>query len=150
MGEGSPQPKNNVQSRLQTAGGRIECLRCTARSKRTGLQCGRPALKSSKTQKCDFHGGRSSGPKTQDGKDRIAAAHTTHGRETQQARAERSAALARISRLEDAMHVLKMTTMPRTRGRKAKGYTPVKSIPDVIQMVLDDLLHLNTRVTDKH
>jgi len=42
------------------------------------------------------------------------------------------------------MHVLKMTTMPRTRGRKAKGYIPVKTIQDVIQLALDDVLHRNT------
>ncbi len=149
MGEGSPRPKNNLQTRLQTAGGRIECLRCTARSKRTGLQCGRPALKSSKTQKCDFHGGRSSGPKTQDGKDRIAAAHTIHGRETREQRAERSATSARISQLEDAMHVLKMTTALRSRGRKATGYKPITSVEGVVQMVLDDLLHRNTGVKDE-
>jgi hypothetical protein len=149
VGEGSPRPKNNLQTRLQTAGGRIECLRCTARSKRTGLQCGRPALKSSKTQKCDFHGGRSSGPKTQDGKDRIAAAHTIHGRETREQRAERSATSARISQLEDAMHVLKMTTALRSRGRKATGYKPITSVEGVVQMVLDDLLHRNTGVKDE-
>jgi hypothetical protein len=37
---------------------------------------------------------------------RIAAAHTLHGRETQKERAERSTVLARLSQLEDAMHVL--------------------------------------------
>ena len=43
---------------LQTAGGKITCLRCTAQSSRTKLQCGRPAIKTSRTQKCQFHGGR--------------------------------------------------------------------------------------------
>ena len=43
---------------LQTAGGKITCLRCTAKSTRTKLQCGRPAIKTSRTQKCQYHGGR--------------------------------------------------------------------------------------------
>lgn len=126
-----------------TAGGKIQCLRCTAKSSRTGVQCGRPALKSSKTQKCQYHGGRGSGPQTIEGKARIAAAHTVHGQETSATRAERSAGSARLSRIEDAMYLLEMTTAPRTRGRKARGYVPVKTLDDVRQMVLDSVLHPN-------
>ena len=134
----------NITSILVTGGGKILCRRCTAKSKRSGEQCRRPALKGKAV--CDFHGGRSTGPKTAEGKARIAAAHTVHGGETQEKRAERSAASARISRLEDAMHVLKMTTAPRSRGRKAAGYRPITSVEDVVQMVLDDPLHRNTGV----
>ena len=43
---------------LQTAGGNITCLRCTAQSTRTKLQCGRPAIKTSRRQKCLAHEGR--------------------------------------------------------------------------------------------
>ncbi len=68
---------------LITAGGRIVCLRCTAMSKRTGLQCGAPALRMSKAQKCRVHGGKSTGPKTQDGIQRIPKANLTNGRDTQ-------------------------------------------------------------------
>ena len=129
-------------SSLLIAGGKISCLRCTAKSKRSGGQCKKPALKTSRTQKCEFHGGRSTGPKTQAGKARIAAAHTVHGRETREQRAERSAASARISQLEDAMHVLKMTTATRSRGRKPLGYVPLKTIEDVVKFALDNPLHL--------
>lgn len=121
----------------------MQCLRCTALSSRTGVQCGRPALKSSKTQKCQYHGGRSTGPKTPQGKARIAAAHTVHGQETNAARAERSAASARLSRIEDAIYLLEMTTAPRARGRKAKGYVPVKTLNEVRQMLLDSVLDAN-------
>ena len=123
------------QNSLLTAGGKIQCLRCTAKSSRTGVQCGRPALKSSKTQKCQYHSGRGSGPQTAEGKARIAAAHTVHGQETSAARADRSAGSARLSRIEDAMYLLDMTTAPRTRGRKARGYVPVKTHDDLRQMV---------------
>ena len=130
-------PITNSQLLLSTAGGRISCARCTAQSSRTKLQCGRPALKTSKTQKCQFHGARSSGPKSDEGRSRIAAAHYKHGESTKAARAEYSRASATLNQLEDAMHVLKMTTAPRTRGRKPSGYKPVRSAQDVIQMVLD-------------
>ncbi len=128
---------------LLTGGGKIQCLRCTAKSSRTGVQCGRPALKSSKTQKCQYHGGRSTGPKTAEGKARIAAVHTVHGQETNAARAERSAGSARLSRIEDAAYLIGLMTGPRTRGRKARGYVPVKTLDDGRQMVLDSVLHLN-------
>ena len=63
-----------------TLGGRVKCTQCNAQSKRTKQQCKAPAIKG-KT-KCRFHGGRSTGPKTADGRARIAAANTVHGRET--------------------------------------------------------------------
>lgn len=118
-------------------------MRCMAHSSRTGEQCARPALKTSKTQKCQYHGGRGSGPKTATGKARIAAAHTIHGQETRAIRLERSSASARLSQLEDAMHVLGLTDAPRIRGRKAKDYVPVQTLADVVGVVVDDFLHRN-------
>ena len=132
-----------MKNNLVTAGGKIQCPRCTAHSSRTGEQCGRPALKVSKTQKCQYHGGRGSGPKTAEGKAGIAAVHRVHGQETKAARAERSAASAKLSQLEDAMHVLGMTAAVRSRGRKALGYVPLKTVADVKRMVIKDFLHRN-------
>ena len=129
--------KTSYETHITLAGGRISCARCTAQSSRTKLQCGRPALKTSKTQKCQFHGGgKTSGKQTLEGRSRIAAAHYKHGESTKSARAEYSRASATLSKLEDAMHLLKMTTAPRTRGRKPSGYKPVRSTQDLIQLVL--------------
>lgn len=129
-----------MENLLTTGGGKIQCLRCTAQSTRTGLQCGRPALKTSSTQKCQFHGGRGSGPKTPEGKVRIAAAHRIHGNETRDARTRRAVSSAKLSRLEDAMYLLGMTSAPRSPGRKSKIYVPVVTTEDLWQMVLDDLM----------
>jgi hypothetical protein len=41
-----------------------------------------------------------------------------HGQDTSAARTERSAGSARLSRLEDAVYLLDMTTAPRTRKRR--------------------------------
>ena len=76
----------------------MTCTQCNARSKRTRQRCKAPAVKG-KT-KCRFHGGRSTGPKTAEGKAAIAKAHTIHGRETRAIRAERSAKLAELYELE--------------------------------------------------
>ncbi len=120
-----------MEKYLSTAGGMIQCLRCTAKSVRSGNQCLKPALKSSRTVKCGHHGGRNKGPVTNAGKARSAAAHTKTGEFTKQAVQERSHKLAEMMQLEDAMHVLKMTTAARTRGRKPTGYTPLATIKDV-------------------
>jgi hypothetical protein len=130
-----------LQFYLDTAGKRIKCLRCTARSKRTGLQCGRPAMKLSKTQKCNFHGGKSTGPRTIEGKARIRKAHLIHGNETVQMRLERKQKNAWFAHIEDVMHVLDMATGGRMRGPKPVGYKPIRTIDEVRRWVIGDLLH---------
>jgi hypothetical protein len=128
--------KDHYQTYLVTAGGSITCLRCTAKSKRSGQQCRRPALKASRTFKCQFHGGRDSGPKTDAGRACIGAAHRIHGNETLAARAERSQCSAKLSQLEDAMLILGIPVAPLQRGRKALGYRRLRTVDDVRQMVV--------------
>ena len=130
-----------MEKYLSTAGGRITCLRCTAKSVRSGNQCLKPALKSSRTNRCGHHGGRNKGPITEAGKARSAAAHIKTGEFTKQAIRERSQKLAEMMQLEDAMHVLKMTAATRTRGRKPTGYTPLTTIKDVVLFALDKELN---------
>ena len=124
---------------LTSAGGRIVCRRCTARSKRTGQQCGKPALKTSLTQKCQFHGGLSQGPVTAEGKARSAVANYKTGEysNVQLHESDRSRALLRV--IEDATHVLGLVPQdtPRTRGRKPKLYTPVTRQEDVLPAILE-------------
>ena len=129
---------------LVTAAGHITCLRCTATSTRTNQQCGRPALKTSAKQKCQFHGGRSTGPKSPEGRQRVANAHYRHGESSKAARRAYSKSSANLRHLEEAMYVLGMTSAPHTRGRKPLGYTPVRTMRDVHEMILDMELHRNT------
>ena len=126
---------------LTTAGGRITCLRCTAKSVRSGGQCFKPALKSSRTQKCGHHGGRNKGPITEAGKARSAAAHIKTGEFTKQAIRERSQKLTEMLQLEDACHLLSLTVASRTRGRKPNGYKPLTTIKDVVMFALDKELN---------
>jgi hypothetical protein len=126
---------------LLTAGGRITCLRCTAKSSRTKKQCARPALITSTTKVCQFHGGRSSGPKTDEGKARIAAAHTKHGEYSKAAKAATSAGLAKLSQLDDLLHLMKMTSGKRNPGRKPLGYKPVRTIKDVFELMFDTMVN---------
>ena len=103
---------------LSTLGGRVTCIQCNALSKRTRERCRAPAIKG-KT-KCRFHGGRSTGPRTAEGRAKIAAANTLHGRETRAKRAEYSEGMAELRRIEDQMFALGMFPVgtKRTPGRK--------------------------------
>ena len=89
-----------------------------------------------------MHGGRgNSAPKTEAGRQRVVAAHTKSGQYTKTAKLEMSKSSAYLAQLEDAMHVLGMTTAARTRGRKPNLYVPVTSVKEVCQMLLDNELH---------
>ena len=129
----------NVTSTLVTGGGKITCKRCTAKSKRSGEQCKKPALRGKAV--CEFHGGRSTGPRTVEGKARQRAAVLKTGDYTKEAMEDKSRSALRLAGLEDAMYVLNMTTMPRTRGRKPLGYVPLQTVEDVVRFMLDNPLH---------
>jgi hypothetical protein len=62
-----------------------KAARCGAKN-RHGMPCQCPAMPNGR---CRLHGGLSTGPKTQDGIERIRRAVTKHGRHSKQARAER-------------------------------------------------------------
>ena len=92
--------KGNVKIGLETRfGSKWPGVRCGARTKSGGV-CQRPAVK--KTGRCTSHGGKSTGPRTQAGRDKIAALHTTHGRLTKERReaAKKRAAVGRKVRAE--------------------------------------------------
>jgi len=124
---------------LLTGGGQITCLRCTAQSSRTKLQCGRPAIKTSRTQKCQYHGGR---PHTEETLKRISEANSIHGQASKEAKEQYRHDSALMHELEDAIAVMKMGEGPRIRGRKPKGYKPVMTQADVVRMIQERLLHI--------
>ena len=106
----------HLEQTLTTLGGRVTCQRCQAKSKRTKLQCAAPALKGKRV--CKTHGGRSTGPKTEAGRQRCAEAKTIHGRETREARAERSIASARLALLESVGFEFGFMSGLKSRGPK--------------------------------
>ena len=107
-----------LEKNLKTLGGRITCQRCQAKSKRTKKQCGAPALRNKNV--CLRHGGRSTGPRTEEGRQRCAEARTIHGNETRKARTERALGMRRLRALEDIGYSLGIMSGPKTSGRKPK------------------------------
>ena len=131
----------HLEKFLLTAGGRITCLRCTAKSTRSGNQCLKPALKSSRTQKCGHHGARNKGPTTEAGKARSAEANLKSGEYTKEAIQKRSRNLAELHQLEDVCAIVGLIKGARTRGRKPLGYKPLKTTKDAWLFVLDKELN---------
>jgi hypothetical protein len=98
--------------------GNIPCLRCNAKSKRTGERCKAPTVRGK--SKCRTHGGRSTGPRTAEGRARCAAAKTIHGQDSRHMRAERRVTLAELQEIEALAFDLGMMTGSKTRGPKVK------------------------------
>ena len=113
------------------AGGHITCNQCQAMSKRSRQRCKAPAMKGKAV--CRTHGGRSTGPKTEAGRQRCAEAKTIHGRETREARTESSLASARLAVLEQAGHELGFMGGTRTRGIKPHKMSQV--LPELQEAV---------------
>jgi hypothetical protein len=124
----------NPEQYLIMAGGKILCRRCKAQSSRTKLQCAKPALKGKAV--CQFHGGLSTGPRTQEGKNRIRARHWRHGEETIEAKAERSAKSVMFRYLTDlGNHCNLFYGQIKTRGRPPSGYIEL-DLTDPEQLVV--------------
>ena len=110
---------SKYDSHMVTAGGNILCRRCQARSSRTKQQCGRAALKGKWV--CQFHGGRSTGPKTEAGKARLRTLNLKDGQFTRAMTLASSGLRLRLRYLEDiAIHVGMFKQ--RTSGPKPSGY----------------------------
>ena len=124
-----------IEQTFQTLGGRITCQQCQAMSKRTKQQCRAPAMKGKRV--CKTHGGRSTGPKTQAGRQRCVDARTIHGDETRQARTERSLGVARLAVLEAVGHQMGFMNGTRTRGpkptRMSEAYPELQPVMRVMQ-----------------
>jgi hypothetical protein len=74
-------------------------MRCGARTRR-GAPCRSWSVRG--RRRCRMHGGKSTGPRTAEGRARIAAANTTHGERTKAAKAER----AQLAKLGKAIRLL--------------------------------------------
>ncbi len=144
MGSGHTTSIGSMIEKIFTAGGQISCTRCQSQSKRTKQQCGAPAERGKRV--CRFHGARSTGPTTVEGRLRIARSKVKHGNETHQARADRSKISAEIAQIEDIMHVTGMTTSTKTRGRKPLGYRPIRTIQEAVEYMAGQLSKSSTPV----
>ena len=76
--------------------------RCNARTRR-GTECQKPPMKGKK--RCRLHGGLSTGPRTAEGKTRIAAAHFKHGKRSKRFVEQRKKIWAELREIERRMRL---------------------------------------------
>ena len=77
--------------------------RCGAKAKSTGRPCQRPVERNPQTgraTRCRWHGGKSTGPRTPEGRARISALNLKHGRYTKAAKEARKALRERLRSLK--------------------------------------------------
>ena len=72
---------------------------------------------------------------------RIATANTKHGGPSKASKQQARDESVRIHELEDALYVLKLAKGPRLRGRKPKGYRPVRNEVDANRLIRQGHLH---------
>lgn len=106
-----------------------DAKQCTAKSKRTSLPCKNLAAYGCRT--CRYHGAR----RPESIKRGKQHPNYVHGNRTLESQKLSSAQSLRLQQLEDAMHLLKMTTAKGSRGRKAKGYYKIKSVDEIKNVI---------------
>ena len=84
---------------MLTLGGRVQCRQCQATAKHSRVQCKKAAMKGKAV--CRTHGGASTGPRTEQGRQRCAEAKTIHGKDTRAKRAQNAVSAARLLLLRD-------------------------------------------------
>lgn len=94
----------------------MPCNRCAAVFKATGQRCTAIAVTGRRT--CLRHGAASTGPRTEAGKRKCAAARTVHGQDTIAMRQERSLGSARLAVLESIGFAIGLLKGTKTRGRR--------------------------------
>jgi len=108
------------------------CARCQATNRR-GTQCGKPAMKGK--SKCRNHGGRSTGPKTPEGIERIRAALWKHGHRSLEGRKKETETRVKVRLLADSLRVLGDIEGPQIRGKWPEGYEPITDLAGIEALV---------------
>ena len=98
---------------------------CTAKSKRTSLPCINSAAFGCRT--CVEHGAR----RPESIKRGDQHPNFVHGNRTLESQKKSSEQSARLQMLEDALHLLGMTTAKRSRGRKSARYCKITSVDEI-------------------
>ena len=120
---------------MLTLGGRVQCKRCQATAKHSRVQCKKAALRGKNV--CRTHGGASSGPVTEQGRQRCAKAKTIDGMQTREKRKQNAISATKLLLLRDLGVKLGMFGDQPTRwpGRRPRGCPITQSMP-VEELVL--------------
>lgn len=94
-------------------------------------------MRSNRGQKCAVHGGRSTGPRSEAGKQRIREAKWIHGERSAAGMERASKANAIIRSLADAVEVLWGAKVANMLGRKPSVYHKLHDADDVRRFLIE-------------
>jgi len=121
------------KERLILVFGQTLVKRCQASSRR-GEQCRKAAMQNKAV--CRNHGGRSTGAKSEAGKQRSREANLHHGQRSVQGTLRAREDGVRIRQLTDAVRVLGLgANVKRVRGKWPEGYKPIEDMEAVKDLV---------------
>jgi len=124
---------STTKERLILAFGQTLVQRCQATNRR-GEQCSKTAIKNKSV--CRNHGGRSTGAKSEAGKQRSREANLHHGQRSVQGTLRAREDGVRIRQLTDAVRVLGLgANVKRVRGKWPEGYQPIEDMAGVEELV---------------
>ena len=122
---------------MLTLGGRVQCKQCQATAKHSRVQCKKAALRGKNV--CRTHGGASSGPVTERGRAKCAAAKIVHGKDTRAKRTKNAISTTKLLLLRDlgvklGMFGDQLTGWP---GRRPRGYpiTELMSVEELMEEI---------------
>ena len=122
---------------MLTLGGRVQCRQCQATAKHSRVQCKKAALQGKNV--CRTHGGASTGPKTEQGRQRCAEAKTLHGMQTRAKRKQNAISATKLLLLRDLGVKLGLFGNQPTGwpGRRPREYpaTELMSVEELVEMV---------------
>jgi hypothetical protein len=122
---------STTKERLILAFGRTLVQRCQATNRR-GEQCSKTAIRNKSV--CRFHGGKSTGPRTEEGIERVRQANTRTGVYAKEFVKESQAAKARLRVIEQAAYEAGLIKV-RIRGRKPQSNDP--SVDALMRVIWD-------------
>jgi hypothetical protein len=96
--------------------GQHSCNQCTAKSKRSGARCLAPAVKGKSV--CRMHGGKSTGPRTEEGRNLSISAKLVHGAATRKIRLAHKIAMMGLRALEKNAQKNGIPWGKKIQGRK--------------------------------
>ena len=137
--EKKPEPENNLNPETGLYDfvlivGKFWGKRCQGKSSITGKQCQKPAIKTSRTQKCVNHGGNSGHKKNP----KFAEHLTKTGEFTREKIAKKIQNRLDIRLMGEVLAVLEGHTVEKKQsGRRVKNYKPITNMEEVEAFLKD-------------
>ncbi len=101
-------------------------------TEKDGVKQGKPQVRA---EGCTLVGAKWNGPRTAEGRQRIAQAQLKHGAFSKAGLEAKHSEAIQLRQLEDIAHLTGLIKGPRTRGCKPRGYKSIRSMEAVKALI---------------